>query len=76
MAGIAYFFLAHCLASLHGKDSTISAALGNDRKGKLSVVIYAIGIGLSFINPWLGLAMYALVAVMWFIPDKRIEKRI
>lgn len=74
MAGIAYFFLAHCLASLHGKDSKIAIALGNDWKGKLSVVIYAVGIGLTFINSWLGLAMYALVAAMWFIPDKRIEK--
>jgi uncharacterized membrane protein len=74
MAGVAYYFLAHCLAGLHGKDSTLAAALGRDWKGKLSVVIYAVGIGLTFINPWLGLAMYALVAAMWFIPDKRIEK--
>ncbi len=76
MAGIAYYFLAHSLSSLHGKDSTLAAALGNDRKGKLSVAIYAFGIGLSFINPWLGLTMYALVAAMWFITDKRIEKRL
>jgi len=76
MAGIAYFFLAHCLASLHGKDSTIAAAIGDDWKGKLSVIIYAAGIGLSFINPLVGLALYTFVALMWFIPDKRIEKRL
>lgn len=76
MAGVAYYFLAHCLASLHGKNSTIAVALGNDKKGILSVIIYAIGIGLSFIKPWLGFATYFLVAAMWFIPDRRIEKKL
>ena len=76
MAGVAYYLLAHCLAALHGKDSTLAVALGSDRKGILSVVIYAIGIGLSFINPWWGLALYFVVAAMWFIPDKRIESKL
>jgi len=76
MAGIAYYFLAHCLASVHGKDSTLAKALGKDRKGILSVVFYIIGIGLSFINSWLGFAMYVLVAAIWFIPDRRIEKNL
>ena len=76
MAGIAYYLLAHCLASLHGKDSTIAIALGNDRKGILSVIIYALGIGLCFFNAWLSLGLYAFVSAMWFIPDKRIEKRL
>lgn len=76
MAGVAYYFLAHCLASLHGKDSTIAKALGKDWKGISSVIIYAIGIGLSFINPWLGFFSYVSVAAMWFIPDKRIENKI
>ena len=76
MAGIAYYFLAHCLAGIQGKDSTLSRALGKDRKGILSVVFYFIGIGLAFINSWLGFAMYVVVATMWFIPDKRIEKKI
>lgn len=76
MAGIAYYLLAHNLASLHGKDSTLAKALGKDRKGVLSVIIYAIGIGLAFINPWLGIACYFAVACMWFIPDRRIETRI
>ena len=76
MAGVAYYLLAHCLASLHGKNSIISRALGSDRKGIASVVIYAIGIGLSFVNNWLGFSMYVIVACMWFIPDKRIEQKI
>jgi uncharacterized membrane protein len=74
MAGLAYYMLAKCLSAIHGKDSPLSIAIGKDRKGMISLVIYALGIALSFVLPWLGLAMYVLVAVMWFIPDKRIEK--
>ncbi|MEP6595969.1 MAG: TMEM175 family protein [Ginsengibacter sp.] len=76
MAGMAYFFLAHALINLHGKKSTIAVALGKDWKGKISVVIYAIGIGICFINEWIALSLYAFVAAMWFIPDQRIEKKI
>ncbi|MEO6406238.1 MAG: TMEM175 family protein [Ferruginibacter sp.] len=76
MAGVAYFFLAHCLASIHGKESVIARALGNDKKGRLSVILYAIGIGLSFIHPGLGMLCYTSVAFMWFIPDKRIERNL
>ncbi len=76
MAGIAYYLLAHCLAQLHGKESALAQALGRDRKGILSVIIYATGIGLSFVNSWLGFTMYVLVAAMWFIPDRRIEKQL
>ena len=73
-AGIAYYFLAHCLVSIHGKDSAFAKALGNDWKGKISVVIYAVAIALCFIHPYIGFALYVLVAAMWFIPDKRFEK--
>ena len=76
MAGIAYYFLAHCLANIHGKDSTLAKALGKDWKGISSVLIYILGIGLSFIDPLLGLSAYILVAGMWFIPDRRIEKKL
>ena len=76
MSGVAYYFLAHCLASVHGKDSVIAKALGKDFKGIASVIMYIIGIGLSFINHWFGFTCYALVAAIWFIPDRRIEKRI
>jgi len=75
MAGISYYFLAHCLTDLHGEDSSFTKALGNDEKGKISVVIYAIGIGLSFIHPLIGFGLYVLVAAIWFIPDKRFENK-
>lgn len=76
MAGIAYFILARTLVQLHGKDSLISKALGKDWKGILSIVIYLIGIILSFMNGLISLALYALVAIIWFIPDRRFEKRL
>lgn len=75
MAGVAYYFLAHCLTGIHGRDSEFAKALGSDTKGKLSLIIYAIGIGLCFIHPLIGLGMYVLVAVMWFIPDRRFENK-
>lgn len=76
MAGIAYYILAHCLTGIHRKDSELARALGNDIKGILSVILYLIGIGLAFINPWLGFSIYSVVAAIWFIPDSRIEKNI
>ncbi|MBK8611688.1 MAG: DUF1211 domain-containing protein [Chitinophagaceae bacterium] len=75
MAGLAYFILAKSLVRAHGKESLIAQALGKDWKGMLSVILYIVGIGLTFINPWIGFSIYILVAVMWFIPDKRIEKK-
>jgi uncharacterized membrane protein len=75
MCGVAYYILAHCLTSLHGKDSAFTKALGSDRKGKLSVLFYAIGISLSFVHPLIGFSIYVLVAMMWFVPDKRFEKK-
>jgi uncharacterized membrane protein len=73
-AAIAYFILAHVLIALHGKDSVLGTALGSDFKGKVSVVIYAVAIPLAFFRSWLACALYILVAVMWLIPDRRIEK--
>jgi uncharacterized membrane protein len=75
MAGVAYYFLAHCLVGIHGKDSDFAQAIGNDWKGKVSVIIYAAAIGLCFIHPLIGFALYVLVAAMWFIPDRRFEKK-
>jgi uncharacterized membrane protein len=73
MAGVAYYILAHCLTDLHGKDSAFSKALGRDKKGILSVVFYIIGILLCFLHPLLGFGIYTIVAIMWFVPDKRFE---
>jgi uncharacterized membrane protein len=74
MAAIAYYLLAHSLTGLHGKTSPFAKALGSDFKGKISLVIYAFGIGLSFVYPLIGFSLYVLVAVMWVVPDKRFER--
>jgi uncharacterized membrane protein len=73
MAGIAYYILAHSLTSVHGKESSFAKALGSDTKGKISVLVYAVGIVLSFVHPMLGVLLYFLVSIMWLIPDKRFE---
>jgi uncharacterized membrane protein len=74
LAAIAYFILTRVLISHHGKDSTLAIALGRDLKGKASVVVYAVAILLSFVNSWLAFMLYVLVAIVWLIPDRRIEK--
>jgi uncharacterized membrane protein len=77
MAGVAYYILAHCLTGIHGKDSTLAKAIGKDKKGIISVLLYIAGIIASaFINPWIGFSIYVVVAAIWFIPDRRIEKKI
>ena len=73
LAGVAYYILARVLVSLHGKDSAIAIALGRDIKGKVSVMLYAVAIPVSLSFPLLACAVYVLVAVMWLIPDRRIE---
>jgi len=74
LAAVAYYILTHSLVSLHGRDSVLASALGRDFKGKMSVVIYSVAILLSFVNSLSACALYVLVAVMWLIPDRRIEK--
>jgi uncharacterized membrane protein len=74
MAGAAYYILTRALIRHHGKTSTIATALGRDFKGKISVVIYLLAIALAFENTWFSCALYVLVAVVWLIPDRRIEK--
>jgi uncharacterized membrane protein len=76
MNAVAYYILAQLLVQLHGKDSTLAAAIGKDSKGILSLAIYLAAIGLTFLNPWIGLILYALVAALWIIPDRRIEKKL
>jgi uncharacterized membrane protein len=73
LAGIAYFILAHALISLHGVDSALAQALGNDFKGKISVLIYLVAVPLAFFSPLVAGALYVLVAVIWLVPDRRIE---
>jgi uncharacterized membrane protein len=76
MSGVAYYILAQALIKLHGKDSTLGIAIGKDKKGIISVVIYIIAIILAFFNSTISLVLYACVAAMWLIPDRRIEKKI
>lgn len=73
-AAIAYFLLARTLLSIHDTDSALGIALGRDFKGKVSVVIYILAIPLAFVSPWISCGLFVLVAVMWLIPDQRIEK--
>jgi uncharacterized membrane protein len=74
MASVAYVILQCSLATGQGHDSRLAGALGRDRKGKLSLALYAAAIGLAFVNPWIAGSLYVLVAAIWFIPDTRMEK--
>jgi uncharacterized membrane protein len=73
LSGCAYWVLTRVLIASHGRESVIASAVGRDVKGKLSLIIYAAAIPLSFVDTWLACAMYGLVAVIWLIPDRRIE---
>lgn len=75
LSAIAYSILVRALLAAHG-NSLLATALGSDFKGKISVVIYIVAIPLAFMKPWLACVIYFLVAVMWLIPDRRIERRI
>ena len=74
MAAIAYFVLQTMILRIHGSDSILAKAIGRDLKGKMSPILYTIAILSTFLNDWLAGAIYVLVALIWLIPDKRIEK--
>jgi uncharacterized membrane protein len=74
MSAIAYSLLSGLLIRHEGTHSLLGAAVGRDFKGKVSVVIYVAAIALCFVNRWIALALYCVVALMWFIPDRRIER--
>jgi uncharacterized membrane protein len=78
MSGTAYYILTKALIAFHGSESTIARALGADFKGKVSVLIYLVAIGLAFVHTWLSLSLslYVLVAMIWVVPDTRIERMI
>ncbi|QOW20516.1 DUF1211 domain-containing protein [Lysobacter ciconiae] len=76
LAAVAYAIFVRVLIAGEGKDSVIGQAIGKDTKGKLSIALYLLAIGLAFVIPWASLALYALVALMWLVPDRRIESRI
>jgi uncharacterized membrane protein len=75
-AAIAYFILTRTLLAIHEEDSVLATALGADFKGKISMVIYLVAIPLAFVRSWMPWAVYVCVAVMWLVPDRRIERKI
>lgn len=76
LSGFAYYILARILVALHGNSSDLARALGRQFKDKLSVLLYAVAIPLAFAYSWAADALYVTVAIMWLIPDRRIEKSI
>jgi uncharacterized membrane protein len=76
MAAIAYYLLVRAILAHHGHDSRVATALGRDFKGKVSVLLYVVGLALAFVNRWAAGAIYVFVALIWFIPDSRIERRL
>jgi uncharacterized membrane protein len=75
-AGLSYFLLQHQIITLNGRDSRLAVAIGQDRKGKLTSALYAAGILLAFVRPWMSIALYVVVALVWLVPDTRIEQLI
>jgi uncharacterized membrane protein len=74
MPAIAYHLLQRAIVHQQGRHSVLANALGSDFKGKISPLLYAAAIAFAFVDPWISIAIYVLVAVMWLVPDRRIEK--
>jgi uncharacterized membrane protein len=74
MCAIAYFILSRSIIRHHGPESVLAIAIGKDKKGKVPLVLYAAAIGLAFVHVALSMAIYVGIALMWLVPDKRIEK--
>ncbi len=76
MAAVAYTVLESAIIAEQGPGSRLAAAVGTDRKGKLSIALYALAIALAFVDQWLSDGLYVVVALMWLVPDRRIESRV
>jgi uncharacterized membrane protein len=76
LAAIAYYILVRAILAEEGASSELAAAVGRDVKGRVSPVLYVVAIPLSFVNCWLALGIYIFVALMWLVPDRRIESRL
>jgi uncharacterized membrane protein len=74
LAAIGYFWLQAEVIAVNGPDSVLAAAIGDDRKGKLSLALYLLAIPLAFLAPVLSIAIYVAIAALWFNPDRRIER--
>jgi len=73
-AGAAYTILVRTLVGLHGRSSLLARAVGADFKGNMSLLLYSVAIALAFLQPWLSCALYVVVAIIWLVPDRRIER--
>jgi uncharacterized membrane protein len=76
MSGLAYYILVRTLIAHHGADSVLAKAIGRDEKGIRSLYIYTVAIVLAFFIPWAAMALYVIVAIMWLVPDRRIENNL
>jgi uncharacterized membrane protein len=76
MPAIAYYLLVKAIIHRHGRDSMLAQAVGQDLKGKISVLLLAAGIVAAFVEPWVSMALYVIVAILWIAPDRRIERMI
>ena len=76
LAGIAYLLLQQAILRQEGPDSTLALAVGRDRKGKLSLLLYALAIPVAFLGPWMAATLYVVGAMMWLVPDRRIERTV
>jgi uncharacterized membrane protein len=74
MAGMAYYILSRVMIAAHGSDSALARAIGRDAKGIASLGGYSVAILIAFVAPWISFALYVLIALIWLIPDTRIEK--
>jgi uncharacterized membrane protein len=74
LAGIAYLLLERSIIACNGPHSKLARAVGEDAKGKISLLLYVLAIPLAFVRSWIAIALYVLIALMWFIPDRRIEE--
>ncbi|HNF93393.1 MAG TPA: TMEM175 family protein [Anaerolineales bacterium] len=76
ITGLAYYILSRALIAHHGADSVIAKAIGRDEKGLRSLFLYTAAIVLAFVSPWVSAGLYIVVAIIWFIPDWRIEEKV
>jgi uncharacterized membrane protein len=74
LCGVAYYLLSRCLVHYHGRSSTLAHAVGSDFKGKISVIIYLLALAVAFYNSWWAYILYIGVAILWLVPDRRIER--
>jgi uncharacterized membrane protein len=76
MPSVAYYLLVRAIIHRHGENSVLAAAVGSDLKGKISMLLLLAGIFLAFLEPWIAMGLYVVVAVIWIVPDRRIENTI